>query len=252
MSRNINRQKGDSKDTLLDQKNQEINFLQKQLEELTIRLTEEKTNKEKQFKELSQIQVDLQTKIGDDAQSLISSLQENQIIKNKNKRISYLEEKIEELSNLIKKQKEKIIDAYLYFAPEKILLRELISIHIEFSKTKREQSPVGKIREQFNEVHTVLKDKIKEEEIEKVEIILTDCEDMVNLEYQLAESKVELKEGKEFIRESESYVFNMIHNINVREGNALIGNNLRNNANFSYNKKRLEFQSRVEIPPKSN
>jgi hypothetical protein len=51
-----------------------------------------------------------------------------------NKINSQLIQRIGKLISLIKQQKQKIIEAYLHFAPEKELLRELITIHLAYNR----------------------------------------------------------------------------------------------------------------------
>jgi len=61
-------------------------------------------------------------------------------VQEKNKKIQELENEVQRLVSLIKDKKEKIIEAYLHSFPEsqKELLQQLITAHLEYSKTKKQ------------------------------------------------------------------------------------------------------------------
>src|SRR5205823_628716 len=104
-------------------------------------------------------------------------------------KIKSLEEQIEELNNLIKKQKEKIVQAFLRFAPEKELLKELIKTHLEFTELKKQESDSPNYDEsceryevKCQEIKNKLRSKLTKEEMNEVQRILGDCEDLINQE----------------------------------------------------------------------
>jgi hypothetical protein len=66
----------------------------------------------------------------------------------------------------------------LFFA-EKELLKELIEIHLEFTKAKKKGFSTSTYRKQFNKIYDELEVKIGEETMEEVEKILTDCEEVI-------------------------------------------------------------------------
>ncbi|WP_172575259.1 leucine-rich repeat domain-containing protein [endosymbiont GvMRE of Glomus versiforme] len=129
-----------------------------------------------------------------DLQFLASSLKTETILKDQEKKIDYLESRVQELTEASKKQKDKIIASLLQVFPEKELLQELIKIHLEFTKAKKQKRPVIKLRKQKEEVYSELEKKLEnsEETMEKIEAILTDCEELVAQELEL-EAKLDNK-----------------------------------------------------------
>ncbi|CAG8589379.1 2737_t:CDS:2 [Cetraspora pellucida] len=126
------------------------------------------------------------------------------LFEEKEKQINLLELRIQELTNSIKELKEKIVNAYLYLAPEqeKELLKELITAHLEIARFRELKRPLNEYREQrksCNALNKKLKEKWEkldeegEELIEKVEIILKDCEELVTWEIEL-ENKLSSKQ----------------------------------------------------------
>ncbi|CAJ0890170.1 10202_t:CDS:2 [Entrophospora sp. SA101] len=92
----------------------------------------------------------------------------------------YLEKRIKELESLIKKHKEKIVAAFLRFAPAKELLRELIVTHLEYTKFKKQESDsleydeccesyeekCQAIKKQLREEKKLTKEEMNEQELE--------------------------------------------------------------------------------------
>lgn len=107
-------------------------------------------------------------------------------LEEKSEQINFLQFQVQELTDLIKKQKEKILEAYIYFAPEKELLQGLIKVHLEYSKAKKQKLPAIKIRKQRDKILNAIEDKLnKEEDMEEIEAILIDCEELVSQELEL-------------------------------------------------------------------
>ncbi|CAJ0749041.1 22840_t:CDS:2 [Entrophospora sp. SA101] len=78
----------------------------------------------------------------------------------------YLEKRIKELESLIKKHKEKIVAAFLRFAPAKELLRELIVTHLEYTKFKKQESDsleYDECCESYEEKCQAIKKQLREE-----------------------------------------------------------------------------------------
>ncbi|CAJ0851572.1 791_t:CDS:2 [Entrophospora sp. SA101] len=132
---------------------------------------------------------------------------EIQGLKERVEKISYLEERIKELTKLIKKQKEKIVDAYLYFAPAKELFRE-------------KKEPIVKFRKRYDKIHEELESKIKAE-----------------LEEKISEKQL-LLEGEQIQK-----IITITGNISVNQGHAVFGSIFGDNANLNYNtsKKLIEL-----------
>jgi len=113
--------------------------------------------------------------------------------KEKEEKINYLELRAQELTELSKIKKQKIIDAFVRLSPEKDLLQKLIEVHLEFTKAKKQKQPVIKLKRKKEKIYSELETKIGDEEIiEKVETILTDCEELVQQELEL-ENKLDNK-----------------------------------------------------------
>ena len=100
-------------------------------------------------------------------------------------KINYLEFRVQELTNLIKKQKKKIVQTFLQLFPEKDLLQELIINYLELTKLRKQKLPSRKLEKKCNKFKDELEDKLGEEFIEKIEFILTDCEELVSWELEL-------------------------------------------------------------------
>ena len=139
-------------------------------------------------------------------QAMLSLLNINKvIIDEKQKEINFLELSIQKLNDRIKEQWEKVHNAYLYCVSkpeEKELLDQLIKKHIEFARFKKQwfNSPDyrKKCREYKNRCQTIesnleellegrLETEIVEETMNKVEQILTECEEITNWQLELEE-----------------------------------------------------------------
>jgi len=84
---------------------------------------------------------------------------EKELFTDQEKKIEYLETRIAELTNLIKTQKEKIINTFLNLFAEKELLQKLITIHLEFTKAKKQNlSTTRKYRKEFNMLYEKLEE----------------------------------------------------------------------------------------------
>lgn len=113
--------------------------------------------------------------------------------------IKSLEDQIAELNNLIKKQKEKIVQAFLRFAPEQDLLQELIIAHLEFTELKKQKSNSPNYDEKCEEyeikcqrIKEKLRRRLPKEDMNEIRHILDDCEELVSYEREL-EAKIRTK-----------------------------------------------------------
>jgi hypothetical protein len=119
-------------------------------------------------------------------QGLMSCLQINKVLfEEKEKQINLLELQIQELTNLIKKQKERIVNAYLYFPPEKELLQELIKTYLKFTKLKSKKiypnehdNQYEEYEEKYRNIKKKLRKKLNKEEKNEMERILSYCEEL--------------------------------------------------------------------------
>ncbi|CAG8596642.1 1769_t:CDS:10, partial [Racocetra persica] len=108
------------------------------------------------------------------------------LLEEKNREVDLLALRIQELECLIRKQKEKIVDAYSLFAPEKNLLQKLIMAQLEFTKVSRQEvDGVIQYRRQRDTYYYELVDKLNKKQIQELEIILKNCEEMISLEVEL-------------------------------------------------------------------
>jgi predicted nucleic acid-binding Zn-ribbon protein len=99
--------------------------------------------------------------------------------KDKEARINYLESRVQELTDLSEKQKEKIIDAFSHLFSEKELLQELITVYLEYIKTKKQGIPSRQLKKECQRIEDELEEKLGEEAMIKIETILNDCENLL-------------------------------------------------------------------------
>ena len=93
----------------------------------------------------------------------------------------WLGEKISKLKAQIREYYlKKIIDFYDSFSSEKELLKGLISTELYWQKATEEERL--SLQEKKDTIYNQIKEKIGEEEIKKVKIILGCCEELVQLE----------------------------------------------------------------------
>ncbi|CAI2171907.1 3189_t:CDS:2 [Funneliformis geosporum] len=100
---------------------------------------------------------------------LIRSLEEENI------KIESLEDEIFHLTNLIKQQKKKIVQAYLRFNPEKELLRKLIEAHLQITKWRKKEAPLTEYETELTEykkIRSDLKSKLNEDKLKEKSLLL--------------------------------------------------------------------------------
>lgn len=156
-------------------------------------------------------------------------------IKEETAKIGSLEEEILTLTKLIKQQKEKIVKAYLHFAPEKELLKEVIIAYLEYTKARKKGELSVKLRKNFENLRNELEEKAGEEFAEEIEIILNDCESLVTLELEL---ESEIIKRKKLLEDAYQKVLSITVNINEKieaGGNIYIANIIKGHADLNYN-----------------
>jgi len=158
----------------------------------------------------------------------------SQIIQVKNRRIQDLEKKMEELTQQVFILKDKIVTAYLHFSPEPKLLKELIECQLEFTRSKKWKLPMVEQRDKLNDVYTKLRGKLKDERkvMEKVETVLNDCEELVNVEWLLEQSQAEVRTNKSFVKQLEQQT-QAIH-LSVQQGGIVIIDSRFGNINQTF------------------
>jgi hypothetical protein len=110
--------------------------------------------------------------------------------KEKEAKINYLESRTQELIDLSKQQKEKIVNAYLtHLGSEKESVEKLIKSYLEFTKFKKKETSDSDYRKKVKEYKKIyegieeeLENKLGEETMNGVQRILTDCEKLVEQE----------------------------------------------------------------------
>lgn len=153
-------------------------------------------------------------------------------------KIPTLEKEIQILTNIIKKQKEKIFQAYLFSFSEneQSLVKELIEAHLRLIRAKERRLPSLKFRNQFYKIYNELIEKIGEKEMEKTEIILKDFEELIHYESELVQ---EINKNQQVLEEAEQqindYIAYLNTSIDINQGHLLIGNVFGDNADFSQN-----------------
>jgi hypothetical protein len=126
----------------------------------------------------------------DNTEQLVSDLEEE--FKNKEEKVNYLEQRVWELTDLNKQQKEKIINAFLRLSPEKDLLQKLIKTHLEFTEFKKKEANSSDYEERcdgyednYRNVKKQLRTKLDKETMNSVQRMLDDCEKLVEQEMEL-------------------------------------------------------------------
>lgn len=148
------------------------------------------------------------------------------LLEEENKKLPTFKKEILRLTNLIKSHKEKIIEAYTSFFQEKELLRELITAHLEYRKAPKEQKV--KLRKQKDKIRDELEERVSEELMGEVEVILEDCEELIRYETEL---QTEINKNQKMLEETKQQINNYI---TVSQGNVVFGNTFWDKTDFSY------------------
>jgi len=186
-------------------------------------------------------------------------------------RTTFLEETIKDL-------KAKILVAYCRLAPESDLLQLLINAELAYRKAKEQNLPSYKLSKERDNIKSRIEKKISEEQMEEVELILTDCEKLVindlELESIVARTNKVIEEAKirmininidevvahrgniiigNIIKEATEkvealIVNNKLNSVSSMKGNVIVGNQIGEKANFSYEE---ELETKIQIPPKN-
>lgn len=160
----------------------------------------------------------------------------------KSDNIEYLQQIIQELTNLIRRQKGKIVQAYTFFCSEKDLLRDLINAQLDFSQTKEQRLENARdYRKRFYKLYEDLESKLSEEEMKEVEMILQDCEELVSWEFEL-----EVKQAKKKLSIEGNQKKNTINQFNIGKlvidkGHAIFSSDFGKDSNLAYNNQLTEL-----------
>ncbi|CAJ0761238.1 16488_t:CDS:2 [Entrophospora sp. SA101] len=107
------------------------------------------------------------------SETKIQELEEKQVLfEEQETKINYLELRVQELTNLIKTQKQKIIQDFLNVLPEKELIQQLITTYLEFKKAEKQGSPSRKLKKECNKIEDVLEERQGEDFVDKLQPIL--------------------------------------------------------------------------------
>ena len=119
-------------------------------------------------------------------------LKQKELFEEQEIEIKYLEARVQELIDLIKQQKNKIMSAFLRLLPERELLHELIKTHLELTRFKKQEmdaTSYGKkcreYKRKCQKIEDKLADKLDETTMNEIQRILTDCEELMNQELEL-------------------------------------------------------------------
>jgi len=203
----------------------------------------------------------------------IALLQKEQtLFTDQTKEINYLELRVQELANLIKTQKENIVQDFLILFPqqEQELLKVLITTHLEFTKAKKNKLPFANLRSQRDKLRNEIEAKLQANVIEKIEFILDDCEVLVDreieLEFRLNNKNllIDAHKHSSFFQITDSFEHQIVkeeeklHHQQIKTSQEVVSiniiNNITNNNNRTYNnsKHNEHHQSQFyqEVPPK--
>ena len=113
-------------------------------------------------------------------------------------KIDYLEDRINELSNLNKEKTEKIFQVLSRLLPEKELLGQLIKAHLEFTRYKEQATAAEdyndiseEYEDQIRDTKKKLKAKLTKEQMNKIRNVLKDFEKLVIQELELEQKLTE-------------------------------------------------------------
>ncbi|CAG8645009.1 7943_t:CDS:1, partial [Paraglomus occultum] len=120
-------------------------------------------------------QLELQLQEYQNQESLFTEQQEN---------IRYLELRVQELTNLIRQKKEKIVDIFTRLLPEKEqeirLIQSLVIAHLKYTKAKKQKlSSIINLRKQRDKLREELEELLGDSLLKEIEFALDDCEELV-------------------------------------------------------------------------
>ena len=204
---------------------------------LTKKFWDLKKSREELKKEVSSVTGHSTTSRLINTKELVSNLGKE--FKEKEAKIDYLEFRVWELTELSKKQQEEVKNYLSRFGSEEELLKKLIKVHLEFTKIRKQKQPVIKLKRQKDEIYKELEEKLNNEEMmEKVEVILTNCESLVEQELEIEnnlnnqsslikEQKQKLasqtdNSGKEKLKEQEETHQNQVQQSKKARSNSVI------------------------------
>jgi len=137
-------------------------------------------------------------------------------------KINYLEQRIQELTNLIKQRKEKIVGIFKRLLPDKEkelnLIQNLVIAHLEYTKVKKQSLPSVPLCRQRDKIRDELEVILGGSLEEEIESSLADCEELVGWELELEKR---LK-GKTFLIEKQKQTLLKITDDGNNENKKLI------------------------------
>ncbi|CAJ0844786.1 3782_t:CDS:2 [Entrophospora sp. SA101] len=183
----------------------------------------------------------------------------------KEQQINYLELRVQELTNLIKTQKQKIIQDFLNILPEKELIQQLITTYLEFKKAEKQKLPSLKLKKQNQRIEDELIEKLGEEFVENLQPILKqrkllkmnsgkEEKELVNKHEKTSQEQMEkFQELKIEMAEMKGQLA-MIKDrpqqtINVEGGHVLVGNHMGDNTNLSHAIQAQAEQQALQVQP---
>ncbi|CAJ0747001.1 12905_t:CDS:2 [Entrophospora sp. SA101] len=199
----------------------------------------------------------------------------------KEQQINYLELRVQELTNLIKTQKQKIIQDFLNILPEKELIQQLITTYLEFKKAEKQKLPSLKLKKQNQRIEDELIEKLGEEFVENLQPILKlELEERLKGKTFLIKEQRKLlkmnsgKEEKELVNKHEKTSQEQMEKfqelkiemaemkgqlamikdrpqqtINVEGGHVLVGNHMGDNTNLSHAIQAQAEQQALQVQP---
>jgi len=120
----------------------------------------------------------------------------SQEFQEKEKKINYLTLRSQELVEVSKEQKNKIISTFSRLLPEKELVQKLITTHFEFTRFKKQAIDSEDYEEKYDEYTSAIQEtkkqlrsklskEIVKDTMNKIQGILTDCEKLAEQELEL-------------------------------------------------------------------
>jgi hypothetical protein len=97
--------------------------------------------------------------------------------------INYLELRVQELTSLIKTEKEKIFNIFARLLPEQKeelqLIQNLVITHLEFIKASKQKLSSVPLRRQRDKLRDALEEKLGDNLVEEIQSTLDDCEELI-------------------------------------------------------------------------
>jgi hypothetical protein len=176
---------------LISQKSKSSELISKQIDKLAEEVEQARSSNPKKTSELIYYFLEKSKELTKELEEIIvanpnmseegkKTLKKIKKLRSEAKEINYLETRVQELTQLIKSQKQKMIQDFLNVLPERELIQQLIATYLELKKAENQNLPSRKLKKECQIIEDKLEEKLGEEFVEKMQPILNDCEKIVS------------------------------------------------------------------------